>query len=262
MSNFQPDDIRSAVRDQYGRVAQSLDTTNAWCGASGASAEALAGTVGYSTDELSAVPAGANMGLGSGNPHAMARLQAGEAVLDLGSGGGVDCFLAAHRVGPSGRVVGVDMTPAMVEKARALALAKGFPQVEFVLGEIEHLPFGDAEFDAVMSNCVFNLSTDQPRAFAEAHRVLKPGGRLAFSDIVALAPLPPELRRSLAHHVGCMAGASLMSDVEAMLRAAGFEQIRIEPRPESTAFIRKLAPDSAVADFVVSAHIEATKPLA
>ncbi|MGZ5781593.1 MAG: methyltransferase domain-containing protein, partial [Burkholderiaceae bacterium] len=175
--------------------------------------------------------------------------------------GGVDCFLASSKVGVSGQVIGVDMTPEMIEKAKALAVKANYTNVKFLLGEIENLPLADNHVDVAISNCVFNLSTDKPRAFAEAYRVLKPGGRIAFSDIVALAQLPEQLRQGMAQHVGCMAGAAQISDIKTMLHTAGFERIQIEPRLESIAFIRKLAPGTGIENYVVSANIAAVKPL-
>jgi len=221
----------------------------------------LSQALGYSTDETSAVPEGANMGLGCGNPQAIANLKAGETVLDLGSGGGFDCFLAAKQVGDSGQVIGVDMTPAMVSKARANAEKGGYRNVEFRLGEIENLPVADGTVDAIISNCVINLSPNKYRVFAESYRVLKPGGRLAISDVVAFAELPEEIQRDLELFTGCMAGASLISEVEKMLRTTGFQQIRITPKEESKTFIRDWAPGKAVTDYVVSATIEAIKPV-
>jgi arsenite methyltransferase len=206
------------------------------------------------------VPQGANMGLGCGNPQAIAALKTGETVLDLGSGGGFDCFLAARQVGETGRVIGVDMTPAMISKARHNAEQGGYRNVEFRLGEIEHLPVADATVDVIISNCVINLSPDKSRVFADAYRVLKPGGRLAISDIVASAELPEHVRTDMALYTGCMAGASLVADIEAMLAASGFTQIRVAPKDESKSFIRDWAPETEITDYVVSATIEAVKP--
>jgi ubiquinone/menaquinone biosynthesis C-methylase UbiE len=198
--------------------------------------------------------------LGCGNPQALANLKSGETVLDLGSGGGFDCFLAARQVGDSGHVIGVDMTPEMVSKARRNAEKGGYRNVEFRLGEIESLPVADDAVDAIISNCVINLSPDKPRVFAEAYRVLKPGGRLAISDVVAFAELPDDIRRDMALFTGCMAGASLVSEVEAMLHSTGFKQVRVAPKDESKSFIRDWAPGTPITDYVVSATIEAVKP--
>ena len=263
MSETKHDEIRQAVREQYGQIAErdGCGCGSACCGSAPVSADALSQTLGYSADETGAVPEGANLGLGCGNPQAIAALQAGETVLDLGSGAGFDCFLAARQIGESGQVIGVDMTPAMLSKARRNAEQGGYRNVEFRLGEIENLPVADACVDIILSNCVINLSPNKPRVFAEAFRVLKPGGRLAISDVVAFAELPDDIRRDMALLTGCMAGASPISEVEAMLRNAGFRQIRIAPKDESKSFIRDWAPGIPITDYVVSATIEAIKPL-
>jgi SAM-dependent methyltransferase len=216
--------------------------------------------MGYSAEEMATVPDGANLGLGCGNPQAIAALQTGEIVLDLGSGAGFDCFLAARQVGEYGHVIGVDMTPTMLSKARANAEHNGYRNVEFRLGEIENLPVANDCVDVILSNCVINLSPDKPRVFAEAFRVLKPGGRLAISDIVATAELPDSIRRDMALHAGCVAGASLLSELENMLRAAGFVRIQISPKEESKALLRTWTSAASVIDFIVSATIEAVKP--
>lgn len=200
------------------------------------------------------------MGLGCGTPLAIATLKAGETVLDLGSGAGFDCFLAASQVGDLGHVIGVDMTTEMLSKARANAEKGGYWNVEFRLGEIENLPVADGTVDVIISNCVINLSPDKRRVFAEAYRVLKSGGRLAISDVVAFATLPEDIRRDMALYTGCMAGASLISEVEAMLRSIGFEQVRVTPKDESKSFIRDWS-STSITDYVVSATIEAIKPL-
>jgi SAM-dependent methyltransferase len=215
---------------------------------------------GYSAEDTSAVPAGANLGLGCGNPIALASLRPGETVLDLGSGAGFDCFLAARAVGETGRVIGVDMTHEMLRKARANAAQGGYTQVEFRLGEIEHLPVADASVDVIISNCVINLSPENAQVFREAFRVLKPGGRLAVSDVVATAPFPDEVQHDLALRAGCVAGASLLDDLEGMLTDAGFINIRIQPKDESKTFIREWVPGTNIADYLVSATIEAVKP--
>ncbi len=207
------------------------------------------------------MPAGADLGLGCGNPQAIAALQPGETVLDLGSGAGFDCFLAVRQVGPSGLVIGVDMTAEMVTKARQNAEKAGYGNVEFRLGEIEHLPVADASVDVIISNCVINLSPDKFQVFREAFRVLRPGGRLAISDIVTTAPLPEEVRHDLALYAGCIAGAATIMEIEAMLREAGFKQIRIQPKDESRQLIREWAPGRKIEDFIVSATIEAVKPI-
>jgi ubiquinone/menaquinone biosynthesis C-methylase UbiE len=205
---------------------------------------------------------GANLGLGCGNPQAIADLKPGETVLDLGSGGGFDCFLAARQVCETGQVIGVDMTPAMVSKARVNAEKGGFQNVEFRLGEIEHLPVADHSVDVILSNCVINLSPDKERVFADCFRVLKPGGRLAISDVVAFADLPAHVQEDMALLTGCMAGAALISELEEMLKEVGFQHVRIRPKEESKTFIRDWAPGLPVTDYVVAATIEATRPAA
>jgi SAM-dependent methyltransferase len=198
--------------------------------------------------------------LGCGNPQAIAALQAGECVLDLGSGAGFDCFLAARAVGTGGRVIGVDMTPDMVSKARANATKGGFANVEFRLGEIEHLPVADASIDVIISNCVINLSPDKAQVFRDAFRALKPGGRLAISDIVLTAALPPEMHAEIALYTGCVAGAASVADLVAMLAGAGFSDIRIAPKDASREYIQHWAPGRGVENFIASANIEAVKP--
>lgn len=262
MNNVKHDEIREAVRQQYTHIAENArcGCAPACCGEATVNAAETSRAVGYSVDETTIVPEGANMGLGCGNPQAIAQLKPGETVLDLGSGGGFDCFLAARQVGETGHVIGVDMTPAMLSKARANADRGGYRNVEFRLGEIEHLPLADGIVDVIISNCVINLSPNKAQVFDDAFRVLKPGGRLAISDVVAFAELPEDIRNDLSLLTGCMAGASLITDVEAMLRSAGFEQIRIHPKDESKSFMRGWAPGKAITDYVVSATIEAIKP--
>ena len=255
------DTTRQAVREQYGQLAREGDGCcgPGCCGAAATDIGELSAQLGYSVAELQAVPDGANMGLGCGNPQAIGALQAGETVLDLGSGGGFDSFLAARAVGDTGRVIGVDMTPDMLSKARANAPQGGYTNVEFRLGEIEHLPVGDATVDVILSNCVINLSPDKPQVFAEMRRVLRPGGRIAISDVVARSELPQAIREDMRLYTSCIAGASLVSDIEAMLEAQAFTQIRIQPREESATFIEQWAPGMEVGDWVVSATIEAVK---
>jgi len=262
------DTHRNAVRDEYSKVANANNNGDA-CGIEssccGVSDDAAINTListrlGYSEDDLGAVPDGADMGLGCGNPRAIASLQSGETVIDLGSGGGFDCFLAANEVGTSGHVIGVDMTPDMLSKARSNAVKGKYSQVEFRLGEIENLPIENDTGDVLISNCVINLSPNKPRVFQEAYRVLAPGGRLAISDVVATVELPESMRNDPALIAGCMGNASLIEDLEAMIKAAGFESVRIEPKDESKEFIRDWAPDHNITDYVVSATIEATKP--
>lgn len=216
--------------------------------------------MGYTEAEIAAVPDGANLGLGCGNPQAIAALRSGEVVLDLGSGAGFDCFLAARQVGETGRVIGVDMTPEMVAKARDNAEKAGYENVEFLLGEIEHLPVADDSVDVILSNCVINLSPDKPAVFREAYRVLKPGGRLAISDVVATAPLPEEVQSDLRLLSACISGAANLDTLQAILADAGFTKVLIKPVEESREFIREWEPGSQLEDFVLSASIQAEKP--
>jgi SAM-dependent methyltransferase len=260
MLDSEREEIRQVVRDKYGSVAQA---TNTGCGCSASSCCSpgdISIALGYSPEQLATIPEGANKGLGCGNPHAIASLKEGEMVLDLGSGGGFDCFLAAQAVGETGHVIGVDMTPEMVGKARRNAVSAGFENIEFRLGEIESLPVADASVDVIISNCVINLSPEKPRVFKEALRVLKPGGRLAVSDVVTTAQLPDEMKKDLALYTGCIAGAASINELVDMLREAGFTSIRIQPKDESREFIRDWAPGMRVEEFVVSATIEAVKP--
>ncbi len=266
MSKIDADEVREAVRKKYGAIARSSSEgcgcpTGSCCVETDALAfDHLSADMGYSIEELSAVPKGSNMGLGCGNPVAIAALKVGETVLDLGSGGGFDCFLAAQAVGETGHVIGVDATPEMVSKSRRLAAENGLANVEFRLGEIENLPVADGCSDVIISNCVINLSPNKERVFREAFRVLKPGGRLSVSDVVATIALPDELKADLKLYTGCIAGASLVEDLEVMLGQAGFVHVRIEPLDQSKDFIREWAPGMGVEDFVVSAIIEAERP--
>ncbi len=264
----QMDELRQHVRESYAKVAESSNEGSccgeaaSCCGVSDdAAINALISTrLGYSEGDLSSVPDGADMGLGCGNPRAIASLQEGEVVVDLGSGGGFDAFLSAREVGVSGKVIGVDMTPAMISKARKNAVKGKFSQVEFRLGEIEHLPIADNTADIIISNCVINLSPNKQQVFKDAFRVLKPGGRLAISDVVATAEMPEDMKNDPVLHAGCMAGAELIDDIEAMLQKAGFEDICITPKDESREFIKDWAPGRGVEDYVLSAYIEARKP--
>ncbi|MDH5408147.1 MAG: arsenite methyltransferase [Gammaproteobacteria bacterium] len=264
----QHDNHRQQVRDAYAKVAQSNNEGDA-CGIEssccGVSDDAAINTListrlGYSQEELDQVPDGADMGLGCGNPKAIAALQPGETVVDLGAGGGFDCFLASAEVKETGHVIGIDMTPDMLSKARNNAVKGNFTNVEFRLGEIENLPVADNTADVIISNCVINLSPNKTRVFHEAFRILKPGGRLAISDVVATVELPEDMRNDPALIAGCMGNASLIDDLVTMISDAGFEQVRIEPKDESKEFIRDWAPDHNVTDYVVSATIEGIKP--
>ena len=225
------EEIRKAVRESYGKIALQETTccgtaNSCGCGCDGMQ-DTLSKAIGYSDEELSAVPEGANLGLGCGNPTALASLKEGEVVLDLGSGAGFDCFLAADKVGESGRVIGVDMTAAMIEKARENARKGGYRNIEFRLGEIENLPAADNSVDVVISNCVINLSPDKKRVFEETYRVLKPGGRVMVSDIALLKELPSEIKGSIAAYVGCVAGATTRKEYLATVAAAGFQAVEV-----------------------------------
>jgi arsenite methyltransferase len=290
MKNLDAFQIRDYVRERYGAIAEQSDSSGdsvGCCGPAEASAKArgcgepaggcgqgatpakndtccgaetaYSETLGYSAADVASVPAGADLGLGCGNPLAIASIKPGETVLDLGSGAGFDCLLAARQLNGTGRVIGVDMTPSMIGKARRNAAKAGFVNVEFRLGEIEHLPVADGIVDLVISNCVINLSPEKPQVFREAFRVLKPGGRLAISDVVATKPVPPALREQLQAIGACVAGAALVSDLQAMLQDAGFARIEIQPREASRRTIAQWTEDSGVADFVVSAYLTADK---
>lgn len=258
MIDLDEEQVRDAVREHYGKVAESdaPGCAPGCCGSGPGSSLKL----GYSEQDLAGVPAGADLGLGCGNPQAMADLLPGETVLDLGSGAGFDCFLAAKRVLPGGSVIGVDMTASMVTKARNNAKKAGIEGVEFRLGEIEHLPVADSTADVILSNCVINLVPDKKAAFREALRVLKPGGRLAISDVVATAALPDALQAQVASLTGCVSGASSIEDLESFLSNAGFTQVRINVKLGSREFIRDWMPGSGSEDYIASATIEAVKP--
>ncbi|HEY4117662.1 MAG TPA: arsenite methyltransferase [Byssovorax sp.] len=260
MNTNDPESIRDAVRETYGNVAKSDGKIGCAPGCCGAPSPNASLALGYSAEDLDAVPEGADMGLGCGNPQAIASLKAGEVVVDLGSGGGFDAFLAARQVGPSGRVIGVDMTSEMISKARSNAAKVDAKNVEFRLGEIEHLPIADGAADVILSNCVVNLSPDKQAVFREAFRVLRPGGRLAIADIVALGPMPADVKTKIEAMVGCIAGAATVAEIEAWLAAAGFASITVTPKPESAAIIRDWSPGSGWERYAASATIEAVKP--
>lgn len=259
MSNENELGLRDQVRERYAGIARNDGgcclPSAPCCGDSEYSQK-----LGYSAVELASLPEGAELGLGCGNPTAIAALAPGEVVLDLGSGAGVDCFLAARAVGEAGRVIGVDMTAEMVSRARNNALKGDYANVEFRLGEIEHLPVADKSVDVILSNCVINLSTDKPQVLREAYRVLKPGGRLAVSDIVALRPLPEAIREDVSHYTGCVAGAARVDELEQILEQIGFESIRVKPRVASRATIREMAGERGLEDYIAAATIEALKP--
>jgi arsenite methyltransferase len=258
-------DIKTMVRERYGSIAAaetaSCCAPAASCCAPTTAADAAdkARAMGYSDVDLAAVPDGANLGLGCGNPGAIAALRAGETVIDLGSGAGFDCFLAARAVGPTGRVIGVDMTHEMLAKARANAVSIGVANVEFRLGELEHLPVADNTADVIVSNCVVNLVPDKEQVFREAFRVLKSGGRLAISDVVNIAPLAADLSEDADLLCGCVSGAVPAGQIEAWLTEIGFVDVAVTVKPESRSLIASWAPGRGVEDCVVSAFIEGRK---
>lgn len=281
------DNLREKVREGYAAIANrgsgavekdSSCGEGGCCGSKSVDAEALAKSVGYSESELATMPDGANMGLSCGNPTAIASLRPGEVVLDLGSGGGFDAFIAGPKVGARGRVIGVDMTPEMISKARKNAQAyrdqSKLDNVEFRLGEIEHLPVADASVDVVISNCVLNLSPDKPQVWREIARVLKPGGRVAVSDLALLKPLPDSVREMVEALVGCVAGAVLVQDTDRMMQEAGLGQIKLTSKPQyikamtnwEDPLYRRIAEaipaGETAADFITSLNIEARRPAA
>ena len=271
--------IKKSVREHYAEIAREQKGCCASFAVAGSNCCGLSGlddigtAVGYSKEEMAAVPDGANLGLGCGNPLAFAELSQGDVVVDLGSGAGFDCFIAAPRVGPSGRVIGVDMTPDMIERARANARKAETTNVEFRLGEIEHLPVADNSADMIISNCVINLSTDKPQVFREALRVLKPGGRLMVSDLVLKRPLPESVRESVEAYAGCISGAMLREDYLQAMRDAGFEDVQVAAEgnypigainpdtSELAALAEGLPPEDVAdaADSVVSVKVRAVK---
>lgn len=266
--------VRKTVRESYAKIAEQGGNSGccapkdgnrgSCCGpaddADIPSAEQMSAFFGYSDDEMAAVPDGANLGLGCGNPQAIADMKAGEVVIDLGAGAGFDAFLAAGKVGPTGQVIGVDMTHEMLAKARANAEKGGYENVEFRLGEIEYLPVANDTADVIISNCVINLSPNKPQVLAEAFRVLKPGGRLAISDVVATAPFPEDFLGDDHLLSGCVTGASLVDDLQTWMENAGFGKILINIKEESRAGIADWAPGRGVEKYVVSAIITAQKP--
>lgn len=272
--------VRQTVRAGYGRIARNGGSccapASASCGSNPRDAERLAHQVGYSAEELAGLPEGANLGLSCGNPTALASLKPGEVVLDLGAGGGFDVFIAGRKVGAQGRALGVDMTPEMVSKARrniaAYRRQTGFDNVEFRLGEIEHLPVANGSVDVIVSNCVINLSPDKPQVWREMARVLKPGGRVAVSDLALLKPLPPAVREMVEALVGCVAGAVLVAETERLAREAGLVEINLTPKPvyvESMAdwkdplyqkILAHLPAGAKPSDYITSLAVAARKP--
>jgi len=272
------EEIRKTVREGYGKIVKQDNSCCApeksCCGGTD-SAQNISRKIGYSEEELRAVPEGANLGLGCGNPIALASLKEGNVVLDLGSGAGFDCFLAANQVGKTGKVIGVDMTAEMLDRARENARKGNYDNVEFRLGEIENLPVGDRQVDVIISNCVINLSPNKKRVFQEAFRVLRPGGNLMVSDIVLLKELPAEIRNSVAAYVGCVAGAVTKKEYLEAIQAAGFEETKVlgeatfsvellanDPTAREIAKNLKLSPERAedLANSVVSLKVSAIKP--
>ncbi|MBI5058593.1 arsenite methyltransferase [candidate division KSB1 bacterium] len=261
-----PDNIHTIVRERYAEAANGPGCgcgSGGCCGADLESVDDIALMIGYDKSDLAAIPAGANLGLGCGNPLAHAELQAGDVVLDLGSGAGFDCFLAAPKVGPSGRVIGVDMTPAMLDRARENARKGNYTNVEFRLGQIEHLPVRNSEVTVIISNCVVNLSPDKPQVFREAFRALKPGGKLLLSDLVLTRPLSPALQSSVEAYVGCVAGASLKADYLSDIRLAGFASVEIVQEQRYDVGLNHVADAlrKEALEAVVSVKVRAIKPL-
>lgn len=253
-----PTETREAVREHYGQVAKTDGACG--CGAGCCGGSTASTKLGYDAADLAELPRGTDMGLGCGTPLAFAALREGEVVLDLGSGGGIDAFLAGRQVGPTGKVIGVDMTPEMLAKARDNAARVSASNVQFRLGEIESLPVGDRSVDVVVSNCVINLSPEKTAVFREAFRVLRPGGRLAISDIVASAPVPKHIKDDPAALSGCIAGAPAIDELRSNLEAAGFAGIHIEINEASRSFIKNWSPDVGAEHFVAAATIRAIRP--
>ncbi len=262
-------EIKKVVRNAYGKIAKGGDGCG--CGTCGPDTKTFAKSIGYTEDELRTIPDEANLALSCGNPTALAGLKKDEVVLDLGSGAGFDCFLAASKVGPLGKVIGVDMTPEMIEKARENAERNGVKNVEFRLGEIENLPVADNSVDVVISNCVINLSADKPRVFQEIRRVLKPGGRLAISDIALKKKLPEKVRQSLEAYVGCVGGAMVIDEYRKTVEDSGIKDVKltvngssacIDPHtsdPVGKAMLEHLGEGESLEDYVVSAYVEGHK---
>jgi SAM-dependent methyltransferase len=268
--------VREKVREGYGKIAVTeagrCGGGVSCCSSAPATAEELGRQIGYSADELAALPEGANMGLSCGNPTALASLKPGETVLDLGSGGGFDVFIAGKKVGPTGRAIGVDMTPEMLSKARRNSAASGLNNVEFRLGEIEHLPVADASVDVVISNCVINLSPDKPQVWHQIARVLRPGGRVAVSDLALLKPLPASVREMVEALIGCVAGATLVEETGRMAREAGLVDIELRSKPDHVnamtdwndplyqRIVGQLPAGAKPGDYITSLEVTARKP--
>lgn len=260
---------KKIVREAYGKIAQKQEGCG--CGTCGPDTRQFAKSIGYSEEELKAIPDEANLALSCGNPTALASLKEGEVVLDLGSGAGFDCFLAATNVGPNGKVIGVDMTPEMIEKARDNAKKNGVENVEFRLGEIENLPVGDKSVDVVISNCVINLSAEKLRVFQEIYRVLKSGGRVAISDIALKKELPQKIQESIEAYVGCVGGAILVDEYKKIVEASGLKEVKItikgssvciDPNtkdPIGKAILDGLGESESLEGYVVSVYVEGHK---
>jgi arsenite methyltransferase len=257
------EDIRDFIRKNYAEVAQKGNEggccSGGCCTGAPINIIQISKEIGYTDEDILSVPLEANMGLGCGNPTALASLKKGERVLDLGSGGGLDCFLARKKVGETGYVIGVDMTPDMVKLARKNAKDSGVTNVEFRLGDIEHLPVADSSVDVIISNCVINLSLDKKQVFKEAFRVLKPGGRLSISDVVATKQIPQNIKQDLGLIAACVGGAEYVEKIREMLQDAGFRNIRMEPKANSREIVKSWAPGKNIEDLVASYNIEAVK---
>lgn len=260
MNRISNDQIRQNVRKRYKEIALQPIETGSSCCEKPVKYEDVSAQLGYSNEEMAAVPDGANLGLGCGNPQAIAELKLGEVVLDLGSGGGFDCFLASRQVGAAGHVIGVDMTPEMVSRARENSIKGGFTNTDFRLGEIEHLPVPDQTVNVIISNCVINLSPSKQQVFDETYRVLRPGGRLAISDIVTTAELPLEIKNDLdLMYSGCISGASSVDELKAMLTKSGFKDVVIEPKNDSKAFIKDWISGANIENYITSAVIKGVR---
>lgn len=259
------EDIKREVRSSYGTIAQNekpcFSCCSSGCGetAGKPSAQEYAANLGYSAQDLQESPIGADLGLGCGNPTAIASLREGEVVVDLGSGGGFDCFLASKQVGALGKVIGVDMTPAMIDLAKRNAAKGDYSNVEFMLGEIEQLPLPDSSADVIISNCVVNLSPNKEAVFKEAARVLKIGGRVAISDIVTTTELPQSIRNDINLYTGCITGATKIDTLKSIMESVGFGEINVDVKDASRSFISKWAPGSNAEDYIAAAYIYATK---
>ncbi|HBY20558.1 MAG: arsenite S-adenosylmethyltransferase [Clostridiales bacterium GWE2_32_10] len=262
MSN-KKEEIKDYIRKSYGSIALSKGSGSCCSGGCSCNGQSdikeISMNLGYNEGDITEIPTGANMGLGCGNPIAIAAIKEGETVLDLGSGGGFDCFLARRKVGEIGLVIGVDMTQEMIKLSRENAENAGYNNVEFRLGEIEHLPVSDSSVDVIISNCVINLSSEKEKVFKEAYRVLKQGGRLSISDVVATAELPPNIKQDLYMMAGCIAGAEYVEDIRKMLENVGFKDIKLEPKDNGKEIVKSWVPDKNIEDYVTSYIIEARK---